>query len=87
MGLLDLFRSKRSVVCTIREREGHGLLAFANTQGIAVHVKESYVAEELATSRLQTLNQLLSSNALVNNNCQVNGDAWIGWRLNIGRSF
>ena len=47
------------VVGAVREREGHALLARSDADGIAEHVEEAGILEQLAAGALDTLEQRL----------------------------
>ena len=71
MRLLDLFASKRVVVRAIRERKGHGLLALADTNRIAVDIEQAHALEQLAAGAGNTALKILAGHGIVDHNGKV----------------
>ncbi len=69
--LLDLFASKRVVVRAIRERKGHGLLALADTNRIAVDIEQAHALEQLAAGAGNTALKILAGHGIVDHNGKV----------------
>ena len=69
--LLDLFAGERVVVGAIRKREGHGLLARTDADGIAVDVEQAHALEQLASGTRNTTLKILAGHSVVDHDSEV----------------
>ena len=71
MRLLDLFAGERVVVGAIRKRKGHGLLAHAHTDRIAVDVEQAHALEQLAAGAGNTALKILAGHGVIDHDSKV----------------
>ena len=69
--LLDLFAGERVVIRAIRKCEGHGLLALADADRIAVDIEQAHALEQLAAGTRNTTLKILAGHSVVDHDSKV----------------
>ena len=71
MRLFDLFAGERVVVGAIRKRKGHGFLALADADRIAVDIEQAHALEQLAAGTRNTTLKILAGHSVVDHDSKV----------------
>ena len=71
MRFFDLFAGERVVVGAIRKRKGHGLLAHAHADRIAVDVEQTHTLEQLAAGAGNAALKVLAGHGVIDHDSKV----------------